>query len=100
MTPHFRMKTLLSRLRFEALALGLAVLFCVLHVWVDRSPAVGLRVDGKSQDSVILRALHVFEGRATDLQFRLRGVHLPHPDVLVVAVDEKSAQKYGRWPWP
>lgn len=94
------MKTLLSRLRFEALALGLAVLFCVLHVWVDRSPAVGLRVDGNSEDSVVLRALHVFEGRATDLQFRLRGTQPPHPDVLVVAVDEKSAQRYGRWPWP
>jgi adenylate cyclase len=93
------MKTLLSRLRFEALALGLAILFCVLHMWVDRSPAVGLRVDGNAEDSVILRALHLFEGKATDLQFRLRGARPPHPDVLVVAVDEKSAQKYGRWPW-
>jgi adenylate cyclase len=100
MAPHFRMKTLLSRLRFEALALGLALLFCALHVWVDGSPAVGLRVDARSQDSVILRALHVFEGKATDLQFRLRGYRSPHPDVLVVAVDEKSAQKYGLWPWP
>ena len=94
------MKTLLSRLRFEALALGLALLFCVMHLWVDSSPAVGLRVDGNSQDSVILRALHVFEGKATDLQFRLRGSRAPHPDVLVTAVDEKSAQKYGLWPWP
>lgn len=94
------MKTLLSRLRFEALALGLAVLFCSLHMWVDRSPAVGLQVGGTSQESVLLRALHLLEGKATDLQFRLRGVRPPHPDVLVVAVDEKSAQKYGRWPWP
>ncbi len=94
------MKTLLSRLRFELLALGLAVLFCVLQVWVDRSPAVGLRVDGTSDESMILRALHLLEGRATDLQFRMRGAQPPHPDVLVVAVDEKSAQRYGRWPWP
>jgi adenylate cyclase len=99
MPSHARMKPFLSRHRFEVLALGLALVFCSLHVWVDRSPAVGLQVDALSHDNVLLRALHVLEGKVTDLQFRLRGVRPPHPDVLVVAVDEKSVQKYGRWPW-
>ncbi|MDY7225160.1 CHASE2 domain-containing protein [Hyalangium rubrum] len=94
------MKTFLSRHRFEVLALGLASLFCALHAWVERSPSVGLQVGSGSGDNVILRSLHIFEGRATDLQFRIRGVRPPHPDVVVVAVDEKSVQDFGRWPWP
>lgn len=94
------MKTFLSRHRFEVLALGLASLFCVLHTWVERSPSVGLQVGGGSGNNVLLRSLHIFEGKATDLQFRLRGVHAPHPDVVVVAVDDKSVQAHGRWPWP
>jgi adenylate cyclase len=94
------MKTFLSRHRFEALALGLALLFCALHIWVDRSPSVGLQVGEGASDNVLLRSLHIFEGRTTDLQFRLRGHRAPHPDVVVVAVDEKSVQALGRWPWP
>ncbi len=99
--PSFRrMKTFLSRHRFEALALGLASFFCALHVWVDRSPSVGYHASGGSGGNVLQRSLHAFEGSATDLQFLLRGHRQPHPDVVVVAVDEKSAQRYGLWPWP
>jgi adenylate cyclase len=94
------MKTFLSRHRFEVLALALGLLFCALHVWVDRSPSVGLQEGGGSGENVLLRGLHFFEGRATDVQFRLRGHRAPHPDVVVVAVDEKSVQALGRWPWP
>ncbi|WP_224250202.1 CHASE2 domain-containing protein [Hyalangium gracile] len=93
------MKTLLSRNRFEALALGLAVLFCALHVWVDDSPVIGSRGDGR-QTPLLVRAVQIAEGRATDLQFALRGPRPAHPDVVVVAVDERSAQRYGLWPWP
>ena len=28
-----------------------------------------------------------------------RGVRAPHPDVVVAAIDERSVQRYGRWPW-
>ncbi len=93
------MKTLLSRLRFEALALGLAVLFCALHVWVDDSPVIGTRSEGKSS-LLLVRALQISEGRATNLKFAIRGPRPSSPDVVVVAVDEKSAQRFGLWPWP
>ena len=99
MAPHFRMKTLLSRHRFEALALGLAVLFCALHVWVNKAPVIGT-LGQERQTPLLVRAAQIAEGRATDLQFALRGPRPAHPDVVVVAVDEKSAQKYGLWPWP
>jgi len=99
MAPHFRMKTLLSRLRFEALAMGLAVFFCLLHVWVDDSPVIGSRGEDEPTP-VLVRAVQAAEGRITDLQFAIRGHRPAHPDVVVVAVDEKSAQRHGLWPWP
>ena len=35
-----------------------------------------------------------------DLVFKLREAPPPPADVVVVAVDEKSIKRYGRWPWP
>jgi adenylate cyclase len=96
------MRTFLSRRRFEVLALC-ASLFCVLlHVWSDAQPATGLVVGdtGTSAVGALGRGIRLLEGRAIDLKFRLRGPLTPHPAVLVVEVDEKSAQKYGLWPWP
>ena len=25
--------------------------------------------------------------------------HLPHPDIVILAIDNKAIQKFGRWPW-
>lgn len=40
------------------------------------------------------------EGRLLDLRFNLRGVKKPTGQVVVAALDEKSLQEVGRWPWP
>jgi adenylate cyclase len=93
------MRSFLSRCRFELLALALAAVACALHGWVDASPAMGLQ-EGDRGTPLLVRAVHLTEGRVTDLQFRARGPRQPHPSVVVVAVDEKSAQAHGRWPWP
>lgn len=93
----------LSRRRYEVLAVGLAVLLSALHVAVDLEPSVGLRASDEVHESpweVLVRTLQQLEGRATDVQFRLRGPLPPSPQVTVVEVDEKAAQKYGLWPWP
>ncbi len=89
------LKALISRRRFEALALLIALVFSAVHWWADDRPAI------ENQNSVgpVLRAIRWMEGRATDTKFRVRGPVAPHPDVAVVVVDEKSVQKYGRWPW-
>jgi adenylate cyclase len=34
--------------------------------------------------------------RATDV---LLSTHAPHPDIVIVAIDNKSLQEIGRWPW-
>ncbi|MBF5041391.1 adenylate/guanylate cyclase domain-containing protein [Aggregicoccus sp. 17bor-14] len=95
--------SLLSRRRFEVLALALAAVLCTLHWLADTTPtnpgAEGAaRAAGVGE--TLVRGAQILEGRATDLKFRLRGPRAPHPDVVVVAVDEKSAQAYGLWPWP
>ncbi|NMO20832.1 adenylate/guanylate cyclase domain-containing protein [Pyxidicoccus fallax] len=96
------MTTFLSRRRFELLALVLAAAFCALHMWVERTPVVGLAAGGDSDADapLLVRGLHLLEGRATDLQFLLRGPRAPSSQVVVVEVDERSAQAHGRWPWP
>jgi adenylate cyclase len=35
-----------------------------------------------------------------DLRFRVRGPLAPEPAVVIAAIDEKSLQTEGRWPWP
>lgn len=96
------MTKFLSARRYEVLALACSLLCVVLHVWSDAQPSIGL-IAGKASTSTLsalARGIHLIEGRATDLKFRLRGPSTPDPAVLVVAIDEKSAQKYGLWPWP
>lgn len=97
------MTAFLSRRRFELLALVIATAFCGLHAWVETTPAIGLISEsrgGKGGAPLLARGVHLLEGRVTDLQFRLRGERRPHPGVVVAAVEERGAQKHGRWPWP
>ncbi|WP_164017221.1 adenylate/guanylate cyclase domain-containing protein [Pyxidicoccus trucidator] len=100
------MTSFLSRHRFELLALVLAAASCALHVWVERTPVVGLAAGSDSEEDapLLIRGIHLLEGKVTDLQFLLRGPREPSDEVLdavlVVEVDEKSAQAHGRWPWP
>jgi adenylate cyclase len=34
-----------------------------------------------------------------DLRFSLRGHRTPHPDIVIVAIDDSSISKLGAWPW-
>ncbi|HKI59415.1 MAG TPA: CHASE2 domain-containing protein, partial [Mariprofundaceae bacterium] len=40
------------------------------------------------------------ELKTLDERFKLRGPITPDPRVIIVAVDDKSLTKVGRWPWP
>ncbi len=37
--------------------------------------------------------------RLSDFRFRSRGPVEPSPDIVIVAIDEKSVNEIGRWPW-
>jgi len=87
---------LLSRRRYELVALAVALVCAFLHLRANALPAVGLT--GRSDP--LIRGVQLLEARAYDLRFRIRGANEPHPAITVVAVDEKSAQKFGLPPWP
>ena len=41
---------------------------------------------------------------ASDMRFLMRnfmfGPPKPHPAIVIAAIDEKSIDRFGRWPWP
>lgn len=40
-----------------------------------------------------------YELKTFDWRLRLRGPLRPHPDIVIVAIDERSIAALGRWPW-
>lgn len=89
------MRKLLSRRRYEALALLLFVIFAVLHGATTR-PVMGLTQEG----GALHRFVQTFEGRISTVFFSWRGEKPAHPDVVVLEIDERGAQRFGLWPWP
>ena len=68
----------------EKLGLGLASGITgtiVLLSWLGVSPLVRL------------------EGGSLDVRFKLRGERPAGQEVILVAIDEKSLQEVGQWPW-
>jgi adenylate cyclase len=47
-----------------------------------------------------LRFLADIELRTLDTRFQLRGPRIPGPQVVIVAIDQKSQDVLGRWPFP
>lgn len=92
------MPPVLSKRRYELVGLAVGVSFAVLHVSTARVRA-GLSKDEEQSAGAFVRVVQTIEGRANDFQFRLRGERTPHPDVVIVEADEKSAQRFGQWPW-
>ncbi|MFZ6016163.1 MAG: CHASE2 domain-containing protein [Nitrospirota bacterium] len=43
--------------------------------------------------------LEMLEEKLFDLRFKIRGKVVPPTDVVIAAIDEKSLEKLGRWPW-
>ena len=89
------MNDLLSRRRYEALALLAFLFFAGLHL-TTVEPLMGLSKRG----GTLHRIVQNLDGRVTTQLFRTRGAQLAHPDVVVVEIDERGAQRYGLWPWP
>ena len=89
------MRQLLSQRRYETLALLAFVFFGLIH-WQTTVPLMGLMDEG----GPIHRLVQNLDGRVTSLLFRARGQQQAHPDVVVMEIDERGAQRYGLWPWP
>jgi adenylate cyclase len=67
-----------------AIGLGVGLLVFVLHL-----------VEGYSNFD-LLRNVEV---KTVDLRFRLRGPRVPGGQVAIAAIDSKSVEALGRWPW-
>ena len=46
------------------------------------------------------RAFEAQELSFLDLRFRLRGERSPHPDIVIVEINDESIHRIGHWPWP
>jgi adenylate cyclase len=64
-------------------SIGLASAFITLALW-----ALGLAF------------IHDIELKTVDARFRLRGARPVSGDVVVAAIDSRSVDAFGRWPWP
>lgn len=49
---------------------------------------------------VDLGYINDLELKSRDLRFQIRGVEKPSGKVVVVAIDDRSIEMLGRWPWP
>jgi adenylate cyclase len=55
------------------------------------------------EDRDIFKALRIFkaiEQKSLDVRFQLRGKRDPGDEIVIVAIDENSIEKLGRYPWP
>lgn len=50
-------------------------------------------------DSLILDQLNILHEKSIDFRFKLRGEHKSDSKIAILAVDEKSLEQMGHWPW-
>jgi len=81
--PLDRLRAFTKALLLNPLSLALAVIAIVVSLFAVGAPVL---------DRIELNWL--------DLRFRTRGPIAPKPTVVLAAIDEKSVEVEGRWPWP
>jgi adenylate cyclase len=90
-------------MRFTVFILA-AVLWCLFasaHCATSRPILSSMSANSKqSQPGLFHRAVQTLESRLQDLFFQIRKERPGHPDVVLVELDEKGAQRFGLWPWP
>src|SRR3989304_1074933 len=55
------------------------------------------------EDRDMFKALRIFraiEQKSMDVRFQIRGKRNPGGEIVIVAIDENSIKKLGRYPWP
>ncbi len=55
------------------------------------------------EDRDVFKALRIFkaiEQKSMDVRFQIRGKRDPGDEIVIVAIDENSIKKLGRYPWP
>jgi adenylate cyclase len=90
----FNKQIFLRRLKLAAPVVVICVLTNMAALWALRS------VHERKDSSVLTSFLVTVENKSLDLRFLLRGPQKPSGKIGILAIDEKSIQKFGRWPFP
>ena len=59
-----------------------------------------MRYELISQSNTWLKVIYDIDQKTYDYKLKARGTRLPDPQVAVLAVDDRSINIIGRWPWP
>ena len=68
--------------------------------WAATGAGIGLTVIFAVVFFIPLQFFETIHGKLYDLTFRIRGPVAPPSDIAIVAVDDDSLARVGRWPWP
>jgi adenylate cyclase len=69
--------------------------------WINSfTIAIGLTFASLYIYTLDLNFFHLLELKSYDIKVRSRGERPITDNVVIVAIDEKSLQEKGRWPWP
>lgn len=69
-------------LKFKAVSIGLLITLAMSGIMLLKPPF-----------------LETFEAKLLDYRFKLRGPLKPPENIVIAAIDEKSIERLGRWPW-
>jgi len=86
-------KTLPKWLTLTPFKVGLAL--TLLMTWLS----VRFYSPNHNQSWILQRVKELHQS-SIDIRIRDRGAKEPNPNIAIIAVDEYSEQKLGRWPWP
>ena len=75
------------------ISMAIALIFVMVHLTIE----VGFFQEGGLSQNGIIRVL---DRKALDMKFATRSkFDLPPPEVVIAAIDEKSLDRHGLWPW-
>ncbi|MEZ4273363.1 MAG: CHASE2 domain-containing protein [Myxococcota bacterium] len=83
----------LKRITPLRIALAIALVFCITHVLIEGG---NINSGPLSKRGLI----HLLDLKALDTKIRnVPTDNLPPPQVVIAAIDEKSVERFGLWPW-
>lgn len=92
-----------------AIALSIAALFAVLeqrraaHFVLPRAVPDSKEAEEKEERSIdkkLATLMQRMEISTYDSRFKIRGGEARHPDIMIIAIDQKSLTELHQWPWP
>ncbi len=89
-----RAKTLIKMWRRQWVPLAISLSITLASLFIYRRTFIG------EQAQAGLEFVHRLELASLDARFQLRGRTTPDPRIVIVAIDQRSQEELGRWPFP